>query len=77
MNNTAIAVAWTGASGIQYGIRLLEELLLAWREETDNAKLPVGSVVEFLYEAPLQRRRDSRIGSKGTSLMTARSTFAR
>ena len=26
MNNTAIAVAWTGASGIHYGIRLLEEL---------------------------------------------------
>ena len=32
MNNTAIAVAWTGASGIQYGIRLLEELLKADRQ---------------------------------------------
>ena len=32
MNNTAIAVAWTGASGIQYGIRLLEELLKAQRQ---------------------------------------------
>ena len=32
MNNTAIAVAWTGASGIQYGIRLLEELLGAGRQ---------------------------------------------
>ena len=32
MNNTAIAVAWTGASGIQYGIRLLEELLQAGRQ---------------------------------------------
>ncbi|MEJ2310119.1 MAG: UbiX family flavin prenyltransferase [Gammaproteobacteria bacterium] len=32
MNNTAIAVAWTGASGIQYGIRLLEELLKAGRQ---------------------------------------------
>ena len=32
MNNTAIAVAWTGASGIQYGIRLLEELLKAQRK---------------------------------------------
>ncbi|MDX1346006.1 MAG: flavin prenyltransferase UbiX [Sedimenticolaceae bacterium] len=32
MNNTAIAVAWTGASGIQYGIRLLEELLKTDRQ---------------------------------------------
>ena len=32
MNNTAIAVAWTGASGIQYGIRLLEELLKTGRQ---------------------------------------------
>lgn len=31
MKNTAIAVAWTGASGIQYGLRLLEELLKAGR----------------------------------------------
>ena len=32
MNNTAIAVAWTGASGIHYGIRLLEELLKTDRQ---------------------------------------------
>lgn len=32
MNNTAIALAWTGASGIQYGIRLLEELLKTDRQ---------------------------------------------
>jgi 4-hydroxy-3-polyprenylbenzoate decarboxylase len=32
MNNTAVAVAWTGASGIQYGIRLLEELLKTDRQ---------------------------------------------
>ena len=32
MKNTAIAVAWTGASGIQYGIRLLEELLKTDRQ---------------------------------------------
>ncbi len=32
MNNTAIAMAWTGASGIQYGIRLLEELLKTDRQ---------------------------------------------
>lgn len=32
MKNSAIAVAWTGASGIQYGIRLLEELLKTDRQ---------------------------------------------
>ena len=42
---------------------LLEELLHAWRDETDNARLPAGDVSEFLYEALLQRRKDSRIGS--------------
>jgi ATP-dependent DNA helicase RecQ len=48
---------------------LLEELLCAWREETDNARLPAGSVVEFLYEALLQRRQESCIGD-GVSLGT-------
>jgi ATP-dependent DNA helicase RecQ len=51
---------------------LLHELLLAWQDETGNVPQPAGHVVEFLYEALVQRRRESRLG-EGVYLGTVHS----
>ncbi len=46
-----------------YWLDLLRELLTAFKEETSNADQPRGHAVEYLYEALVQRRRESRIGA--------------
>lgn len=48
---------------------LLNELMLAWREETANEPVPAQLCAEFIYEALVQRRRDERFGN-GVALST-------
>lgn len=48
---------------------LAREILGEWREETQDAELPVDSAVEYLYEALAERSRETALGS-GVRLAT-------
>ncbi|MHB9006271.1 MAG: UvrD-helicase domain-containing protein, partial [Limisphaerales bacterium] len=53
-------------------IELIDQLLDAWRVETDDAELPMPEALEFLYEAAAESRRDFGFG-RGVTLSTVHS----
>jgi ATP-dependent DNA helicase RecQ len=50
--------------------QLLADLLGQWRDETEDAPLPIADAIEFFYEALAEQRLEARIG-RGIFLATA------
>ena len=68
----AMAAEMLGQSSANPWVKFVAGLLESWREESENAELPIYEALEFLYEACAESRREFSYGD-GVTLSTVHS----
>jgi len=68
----AMAAEMLGQSSANPWVKFVAGLLDSWREESENAELPIYEALEFLYEACAESRREFSYGD-GVTLSTVHS----